>query len=60
MIVSVRDEGVGLPQDFDMNTGRGLGMRLIRAFTTQLAGELEVKRRTPGAEFVLTVPPSAA
>jgi two-component sensor histidine kinase len=60
MIVSVRDEGVGLPQDFDMNTGRGLGMRLIRAFTTQLAGELEVKRRTPGAEFVLTVPSSAA
>jgi two-component sensor histidine kinase len=60
MIVSVRDEGVGLPQDFDMNTGRGLGMRLIRAFTTQLAGKLEVKRLTPGAEFVLTVPPSAA
>ena len=57
--VSVRDEGVGLPADFDLKAGKRLGMRLIKAFTTQLAGELEIKRRTPGSEFVLTVPPAA-
>ena len=58
-IVSVRDEGVGLPPDFDLKSGKRLGMRLINAFTAQLKATLDIKRREPGTEFVLSVPPVA-
>ena len=59
IIVSVRDEGIGLPPDFDIKSGKRLGMRLINAFTTQLKATLDIKRHTPGTEFVLSVPPVA-
>ena len=53
--ISVRDEGVGLPVDFDAKTG-GLGMRLIEQFAKQLRGNLQILRRKPGTEFVLSFP----
>ena len=56
ILVSVRDEGVGLPADFDVKTGRRLGMRLVKAFTEQLRGELQVVRREPGTELAITIP----
>lgn len=54
-VISVRDEGVGLPPQFDVKSGR-LGMRLVSAFAQQLEGDLQVLRREPGTEFVLTFP----
>jgi two-component sensor histidine kinase len=53
--ISVRDEGVGLPPDFDLRGGR-LGIRLVRSFAQQLVGELQLVRHDPGTEFVLTFP----
>jgi two-component sensor histidine kinase len=58
-LITVRDEGIGLPEDFDAKTGRRLGMRLVNAFTQQLRGELQILRRNPGTEFVLAIPASA-
>ncbi len=55
-LVAVRDEGVGLPPDFDIKSGKRLGMRLVDAFSSQLQADLQVKRRTPGTEFVLAIP----
>ena len=54
--VSVRDEGTGLPPDFEATSRKGLGMRLINAFAAQLGGDLEIRRRDPGVEFVLMFP----
>jgi two-component sensor histidine kinase len=54
-LISVRDEGVGLPPEFDQKAGR-LGMRLVRAFAEQLRGDLQVVRKEPGTEFVLRFP----
>jgi two-component sensor histidine kinase len=54
--ISVRDKGIGLPADFDLKSGKRLGMRLVNAFTQQLQGDLNVVRRQPGTEFVLTFP----
>lgn len=54
-IISVRDEGVGLPADFDKRTG-GLGMRLVEQFAKQLRGSFQIFRRNPGTEFVLSFP----
>jgi two-component sensor histidine kinase len=54
--ISVRDEGVGLPPTFDIKSGRRLGMRLVDSFAQQLHGNLQVLRKEPGTEFVLTLP----
>jgi two-component sensor histidine kinase len=56
IVVTVRDEGVGLPTDFDVKTGRRLGMRLVNAFAQQLKGNLQVLRNEPGTQFVVTIP----
>jgi two-component sensor histidine kinase len=54
--LSVRDEGAGLPPDFNPQKSKSLGMRIIGAFTQQLDARLEIKARSPGTEFVVTVP----
>ena len=54
--ISVRDEGAGLPTDFDPSKGRGLGMRLINAFVKQLNAKLTFKRLPRGSEFIALVP----
>src|SRR3954469_7264686 len=56
VVISVRDEGVGLPPTFDIKSGRRLGMRLVGSFTQQLQSDLQVLRKNPGTEFVLTMP----
>jgi two-component sensor histidine kinase len=56
VMTSVRDEGVGLPAGFDLKSGRRLGMRLVNSLAQQLQGDLQVFRRNPGTEFVLTIP----
>lgn len=53
--ISVRDEGVGLPSSFNPGKTKGLGMRIVKAFTKQLGGSLEISRGNPGTEFVVTV-----
>jgi len=59
VVISVRDEGVGLPPTFDIKSGRRLGMRLVDSFAQQLQGDLKVLRKEPGTEFVLTLPIAA-
>lgn len=61
LVISVRDEGDGLPADFNLARPKGLGMRIIQAFVGQLGGTLAVEARRPGTEFVVTIPrrPSA-
>ena len=38
--ISVRDEGVGLPRDFDPAISKRLGTRLVNALVKQLGAEL--------------------
>ena len=57
--ISVRDEGEGLPADFDLARPRGLGMRIVMAFVGQLGGTMAVRRHDPGTEFVITIPRQA-
>jgi two-component sensor histidine kinase len=57
--LSVRDEGVGLPANFDPNKSKGLGMRIVTAFTRQLNTQLTFHRLAPGTEFKITIPSEA-
>ncbi len=54
--IAVRDRGIGLPADFDMHSGKRLGMRLVNALSAQVQAELQVRRHNPGTEFLLAIP----
>jgi len=56
IVISVRDKGIGLPADFDLKSGKRLGMRLVSALSTQVHADLQVRRHQPGTEFLLTIP----
>jgi two-component sensor histidine kinase len=54
--LSVADEGVALPDDFDLAKLNGLGMRMIQALAQQLRAEFKVVSGQAGKSFELTVP----
>jgi two-component sensor histidine kinase len=55
--LSVRDDGEGLPQGFDLATARTMGMRVITALVEQMGAELRASRPSAGGtEFVLDCP----
>ena len=54
--ISVSDEGTGIPEDFDLARPKGLGMRIVTSFVTQLGGTINVRHHNPGTEFVLILP----
>jgi len=55
-IVSVRDEGAGMPDDLDPRDRKGLGMRIIASFARQLNATIELRKHAPGAEFIVSIP----
>jgi two-component sensor histidine kinase len=56
ILVSVRDEGAGLPAGFDPATSRRLGTRLINALAKQLGAELTQPVSVIGTNFTLLIP----
>ena len=55
-LVSVHDDGIGLPPDFDLSTSKGLGMRIVTALTMQLGADITRTPQVNGNEFVVTFP----
>jgi len=54
--LTVRDEGSGLPNDFNVGGAQTLGMKIIRALVEQMGAKLTAKSAQPGAEFVIDIP----
>lgn len=54
-ILSIEDDGIGLPQNFDPNKTESLGFKLIQNFVDQLRGRLEVRQK-PVTSFRITIP----
>lgn len=54
-ILSYRDNGTGLPDDFDIGKADSLGLQLVNALTGQLGGRLRVENGN-GVGFVITFP----
>lgn len=53
-ILTVADDGIGLPSDFDIsNNTDSLGLHIVQTLTLQLRGTLDIKK-SPGAEFKIT------
>ena len=56
ILISVRDEGVGLPPGFDPDTSKRLGARLVNALSKQLGSELTRPMSAVGVKFTLLIP----
>ena len=54
--VTVSDDGVGLPENFDSAKDGGVGFQLIRSLTAEMGAELDVSSDELGATFRITVP----
>jgi two-component sensor histidine kinase len=54
--VSVRDEGHGFPEGFDIDQSGGFGMTVIKAFLQQSGATLVIHRLNPGAEILIEMP----
>jgi two-component sensor histidine kinase len=51
--VDVSDQGVGLPQDFDIDQPRAsLGFKVIKSLVAQLDGRIAVASNTPNGTVV--------
>jgi two-component sensor histidine kinase len=56
ILISVRDEGVGLPVNFDPETSNRLGTRMVNALSKQLGGEVMRRSAPVGTNFALLIP----
>lgn len=52
LLLEVGDNGVGIPDDFDILKSDSLGMLLVNSLTSQIQGELELKREK-GTTFII-------
>jgi two-component sensor histidine kinase len=59
VLLSISDDGPGLPADFDPMKQKGLGMKLIQSLTKQIGGTLQFAPGDGGRGTRLTVSFSA-
>ena len=51
-ILTVSDNGIGMPESFDLENPDNLGIQLVTILVDQLEGEIELKRNK-GTEFII-------
>jgi two-component system, sensor histidine kinase PdtaS len=51
-VLEIGDDGIGIPDDFDIEKSNSLGMLLVNSLTSQIRGELELKR-DHGTTFII-------
>jgi len=56
MMVEIGDDGVGLPEKFDVAKDGGTGLKLIRQLAAMVNADLEVQSDSLGTRFCLTLP----
>ena len=55
LVLTVADDGAGIPKDFDLTQSDSLGMQLVNTLTGQLDGKLDLDRKK-GTRFRITFP----
>ena len=53
LILTVGDNGIGLPEGFDINKTESLGLKLVNVLVKQLKGVIKLKR-SKGTEFTIS------
>ena len=52
--VQIKDDGIGLPPDFDIHRAQSMGLTIVNAMVEQLRGEMDV-HSNQGTEFRITL-----
>jgi len=60
LVLTVDDDGVGLPEGFDPKRDGDLGFRVIRSLCEELHATLDVQSSSLGTSFEITVPDAVA
>ncbi|MEB3335893.1 MAG: histidine kinase dimerization/phosphoacceptor domain -containing protein [Leptolyngbyaceae bacterium] len=55
----IKDDGIGLPEQFDLTTADSLGLQLVQDFVAQLEGAIQIVHEK-GTEFRIVFPAGAA
>jgi PAS domain S-box-containing protein len=55
LIVSIGDNGAGIPETLDIERSPTMGLQLVMSFVTQLQGQLTIQRK-PGTVITVTIP----
>ncbi len=53
--LTVSDDGIGMPRDFDIGNTKSLGLKLVKSLTEQLEGKMEISCKK-GTAFKITFP----
>lgn len=53
MQLTIADNGIGVPEDFDIENIETLGLQLVNSLTDQIDGDMELDRIN-GTEFKIT------
>lgn len=53
-ILTIKDNGVGIPESFDMESNTSLGMNLMRGLSGQLQGEFNIQNNS-GTQITVTI-----
>ena len=57
VLLTIADDGVGLPEDYDLRKPSGVGFRLIRSLADGLKADLAIESDSLGLAFRLKLPP---
>jgi len=57
LVIEIGDDGVGLPENFDVGKAEGVGFRLIRSLADKLGAALTIESDSLGLTFRLVFPP---
>ena len=55
-VLTVSDDGAGMPGDFVAATGKGLGMRVVELLVRQLGARIELPAAGEPAHFKIRIP----
>jgi two-component sensor histidine kinase len=59
LVLTISDDGVGLPEGFDAGKNHGMGFRVMHSLAAEVGGELQIQSGNMGLSFRLSLPASA-
>jgi len=59
LVLTISDDGVGLPEGFDPEQSGGMGFKVMRSLAGEIGGELQIQSTHLGLSFRLSLPEMA-
>src|ERR1700760_242800 len=56
LMLTISDDGVGLPEGFDVVTGGGMGFKVVRSLAAEIGAHLDIRSTHLGLSFRLSLP----